>query len=137
MDKVWNAGCACGQLSIRLARAPRKVSSCCCEACQKRTGAFVGVTVFFDEDQVIERRGEARVWRRTAESGNGLDYSFCPTCGSTVWWRADARPGVVAVAGGCIADPELPGPERIIWTEHRHPSVRVAEGVREYPKGPN
>ncbi len=137
MDKVWNAACACGQMSVRLRGAPKLVSSCCCEACQRRGGAFVSVTVFFDDDQVLERRGETRTWRRTGESGHVIDFSFCPTCGSTVWWRAQARPGTVLVAGGCMTDPELPGPERLIWTDYRHPSVRMAENVREYPRGPN
>lgn len=130
------AGCACGQMSIRLRGEPRRVSSCCCEACQKRTGAFVGVTAFFAEDQVVERRGDARVFHRVAESGNALDFRFCPDCGSTVWWLAEARPGMVMVAGGAFADPDLPGPERIIWTDYRHPSVVTPEGVRDYPKNP-
>lgn len=136
MTKVWDAGCACGQMGIALRGDPERVSSCCCEACQKRTGAFVGVTVFFQEAQVVERRGEARTYRRIAESGNGLEFRFCPDCGSTVWWLAEARPGRVMVAGGAIADPELPGPERIIWTDHRHPSVQVAEDVRAHPRNP-
>lgn len=131
------ATCACGGLKVTLRGDPMKVSSCCCQQCQKRTGSFYGVTAFFEEDQLTDRQGAEAVFRRIGESGKPLDFRFCPGCGSTVWWTAGARPGRVMVAGGAFADAGLPPPERIIWTEHRHPSVRVAEEVREYPGAPD
>jgi hypothetical protein len=124
-------------MSIAVKGEPSLVSNCCCEACQRRTGSFFGVTVFFAESQVQGRSGEHRTYRRVAESGNAIDFQFCPTCGSTVWWTAQARPGTVLVSGGALADPTLPDPGRYIWTDHRHPSVCVPEGVPAFPRGPN
>lgn len=131
------AACACGALKVTFRGEPMKVSSCCCQQCQRRTGSFYGVTVFFEEGQMAAREGAESLFRRTGESGKPLDFRFCPSCGSTVWWTAGARPGRVMVAGGAFADANLPAPERIIWTEHRHPSVRVDEGVREYVRSPD
>lgn len=133
---LHDAACACGELKVRLRGDPQYVSSCCCEQCQRRTGSFFGVTAFFAEDQVASRTGAETTFRRLAESGNALTFHFCPGCGSTVWWEPQARPGMVAVAAGAFADPDFPGPQRMIWTDHRHPWVCTPEGLPLYPKGP-
>ena len=130
------AACACGQLSIRLSGDPVLVSSCCCQQCQRRTGAFFGVTAFFERGQVQASEGEATEFRRTADSGADLTFRFCPRCGSTVWWEPHARPGLVAVAGGAFADPTLPPPKRMVWTEHRHPWVCTPEGLATFERSP-
>lgn len=134
--KIQEAACACGQLRIRLKGAPDYISSCACQACQRRTGAPFGVTAIYRQDQVADNAGEARTWRRIAESGNWVEYSFCPTCGSTVWWEAQARPGTVLVAGGAFADADYPPPQRMIWTDYKAAWVRPPEGVPVYPRGP-
>jgi hypothetical protein len=90
---IREAACACGGLKLRLKGDPEYVSSCACQACQRRTGAPFGVTAIFLDEQVTEQTGEAKVWRRVAESGNWIDYSFCPGCGTTISWLAEGRPG--------------------------------------------
>jgi hypothetical protein len=69
--------------------------------------------------------GEATAWTRTAESGNALTFSFCPTCGSTVYWEGASFPGLVAVAIGSFADPTFPAPAVSVWEEARHPWVSL------------
>jgi len=133
---IHEAVCACGGLQIRVKGPPDYVSSCACQACQRRTGAPFGVTAIYLNEQIVGRSGESRAWRRIAASGNWVDYHFCPTCGSTVWWEAEARPTSVAIAGGAFADKDFPPPQRMLWTEHRAPWVRPPEGVPEYPQAP-
>jgi hypothetical protein len=133
---IREAACACGGLKLRLKGDPEYVSSCACQACQRRTGAPFGVTAIFLEEQVTEQTGEVKVWRRVAESGNWIDYSFCPGCGTTVSWLAEGRPGKVMVAGGCFADKDFPPPQRMIWIEHRAPWVRPPEGAPEITGAP-
>jgi hypothetical protein len=130
------ASCHCGELSIRLAGDPEYVSSCCCQACQRRTGSLFGVTAFFREDQVIEKAGPVGDYRRIGESGKALDFHFCTNCGSTVWWEPHARPGRVAVSAGAFADTAFPAPQRMIWTEHRHPWVCTPEDLPLYERAP-
>lgn len=134
--RIREAACACGGLKLRLTGDPEYVSSCACQACQRRTGAPFGVTAIFLKEQVLTHDGQPSTWRRIAESGAWVDYSFCSTCGTTVWWDAQARPGKVAVAGGCFADKAFPPPQRMIWIEHRAPWVRPPEGVPEITGAP-
>jgi hypothetical protein len=83
--RLREAACSCGDLKIRLRGDPTYVSSCCCQACQRRSGSLYGVTAFFAEDQVEGTEGTATNFHRIAESGNGLTFHFCPRCGSSVW----------------------------------------------------
>src|SRR4051812_19635403 len=92
------AACSCGQLRIRVKGAPRIVSSCHCLACQRRTGALFGSAAFFPRDQVVATQGERRTWRRQGDSGAGLSFHFCPTCGSTVFWENERLADIVSVA---------------------------------------
>ena len=130
------ASCACGGLTIALEGEPEKVSSCCCQQCQRRTGSFFGVTAFFLQEQVISTEGDQNTFERIGESGHPLTFRFCPRCGGTVFWHAQALPGRVAVAVGAFADAGFPAPERMVWTEHRHPWVLTPDGLALHERAP-
>ncbi len=120
MSQERTATCHCGQLRVRLTGDPRLVSSCHCQACQRRTGALFGSTSFFKKSQIVAIDGEDRRWPRTADSGNVLTFHFCPTCGSNVYWESSGSPDLVSIAVGCFADPQFPAPVRTVWTETKH-----------------
>lgn len=134
--KSREASCCCGALTIRLTGDPEYVSSCACQACQRRTGSAFGVTAFFKAEQVAGEWGEATVFERIGASGKPLFFRFCPSCGSTVWWEALARPGRIAVAVGAFADKDFPAPQRLIWSEHKAAWVRPPDGASEYLQAP-
>ena len=136
-QSVREAACACGDLKIRLRGDPAYVSSCCCHQCQRRSGSLFAVTAYFADHQVEKTEGAAISFHRIAESGNGLTFHFCPRCGYSVWWEAQARPGSVCVAGGAFADAGFPSPQRMIWTEYRHPWICTPDDLPVFPKGPS
>ena len=135
-ETLREAGCACGDMKVKLRGDPAYVSTCCCQQCQKRTGGFFGVTAFFEEDQLVSTDGAETIFRRIGESGKPLDFHFCSRCGSTVWWEPHARPGRIAVAAGAFADAGFPSPQRMIWTEHRHPWVMTPDDLPLYDRSP-
>ena len=135
-DKVREASCSCGKLTIKLTGDPEYVSSCACQACQRRTGSAFGVTAFFQEAQMVGEWGESSVFERVGGSGQPMFFRFCPHCGSTVWWEALARPGRVAVAAGAFADKAFPAPQRLIWADFAADWVRAPEGAKVFPEGP-
>ncbi|WP_216361268.1 GFA family protein [Caulobacter mirabilis] len=121
------ATCSCGALRIACAGEPVRISVCHCLACQRRTGSAFGSAVFFQTaDTVVS--GESRTWTRVGESGGQAVHHFCPTCGSTVFWRPDFRPDRVGVALGAFADPTMPPPDKQVYAETAHPWVTI-EGV--------
>lgn len=133
---IREASCACGQLKIRLRGDPEYVSSCACQACQRRSGSAFAVTAYYAEGEVVAFEGEASLFQRLGGSGLPLVFRFCPDCGSTVWWEPKWRPGRIAVAAGGFADRTFPAPQRLIWTEHKASWVRPPEGAPEFPRAP-
>jgi len=118
------AQCSCGDLSVICRGEPALVSLCHCRECQRRTGSTYGIAAFFPRPQ-LEISGEATAYRRRGDSGFDVTLHFCPRCGSTVYWEAARKPGMIAVAVGAFADPEFPAPDKQVYTQHRHPWVAV------------
>jgi hypothetical protein len=130
------AACSCGQLKVRLDGEPALVSSCHCLACQRRTGAVFASNAFFKRDQVAAVEGEYRTWRRAGDSSRFLDFHFCPTCGSTVFWEAEGTPDLVTVAIGAFADPSFPAPVRTVWAEKKHGWLPFPDSIPHHPGDP-
>ena len=135
-DTVREASCGCGKLTIKLSGDPEFVSSCACQACQRRTGSAFGVTAFFKDAQMVGEWGAATVFERMGGSGQPMFFRFCPNCGSTVWWEALARPGRIAVAAGAFADKDFPAPKRLIWADFGPAWLTAPDGAQRFAEGP-
>jgi hypothetical protein len=114
------ASCCCGQLRVTCEGEPVRISMCHCLACQQRTGSVFGTQARFPRDQVSEIQGRATQFTRVADSGNSVTFSFCPVCGSTVYWELEKMPDVIAVAVGAFADPGFPEPRYSVYETLRH-----------------
>ena len=112
------ASCACGALTVTVSAPLRQVHVCSCANCQRKTGSAFSYNSFFADDAVTIA-GEHRVWRGSSDSGRWNDVHFCPTCGSTVFSKLEALPGLTAVSSGCFADPTFAKPERLWWASNR------------------
>ncbi|WP_412457944.1 GFA family protein [Sphingobium yanoikuyae] len=97
------ATCCCGALSMATIGEPIKISACHCRSCQKRTGSAFSVAVFFDRENA-RPRGPSEMFTRLGDSGLPVDFHFCPSCASTLFWYPKFRPAWVGVAIGCFDD---------------------------------
>jgi hypothetical protein len=113
------ASCSCGQLKATCEGEPVRRSMCHCLACQQRTGSAFGIQARFTREKVVIE-GTATKYVRTGDSGGTVTLSFCPTCGSTVYWEIDRMPEFVAVAVGAFADPTFAPPTVAIYEARRH-----------------
>jgi len=122
------AQCGCGRLRIRVRGEPVFVAACHCDFCQKHTGSAFRLNSIFGEDQIIEITGDSSVYNGLEIDGVGIagsdeagvSFHFCPTCGSTVYWRGDLVPGGYCIAVGSFVEPDFPKPTLEAWTELRH-----------------
>lgn len=126
------ATCSCGQLSARVPEYSRMVVACHCHACQKRSGSPFGVAAYHPEAEV-ETSGQASGFTRSTASGGSFEQSFCPRCGTTVWYRASLRPGLIGIPVGGFADPAHPPPVRSVWEQSTHAWVRLPV-AHHYPR---
>lgn len=127
------ASCVCGKLRVTVEGPPSVVSSCCCRPCQRRSGSLVAVQAFYEVEQLVTVVGPSQTFKRSGDSGANVTFHFCAQCGTTLYWFPEFRPGKVAVAAGAFADKSFPAPERLVWTDFKHPWVQVPSGTSEYP----
>jgi hypothetical protein len=114
--------------------APEKVSACHCIACQRRTGAPLGVSAAYNSADVVIA-GASTAFQRPTASGGTSTFHFCPVCGTTVYWNSHKFPRLTGVAVGAFADPAFPAPVRSVWEQTRHDWVYVGTADEHYPQG--
>lgn len=118
---------------------PLAVTICHCDYCQKRTGSPFLVGARFDEEQFVEIRGETKIYNGleldgigARSSDLGIDYHFCPTCGSTVYWTIEGPPKFFAITVGNFVDPDFPAPTTEMNTALRHAWVPPVPGAAQF-----
>jgi len=131
-DVTREARCFCGDLTLAVRGDPLFVSSCACTRCQRRTGAFYGVTVYVRPSQIVARSGATD----TCNVSGATVFHRCARCGTSMWWVPEGEDDIVGVAGGCFAGQDLPSPQRMVYTATKHPYVCVPDGVPTWEDGP-
>jgi hypothetical protein len=125
------ASCSCGQLRVTTEGEPIRVSICHCLACQRRTGSAFGVQARFHPDNVrIE--GRHTEYTRISDDGEPRTFSFCPDCGSTVFYGLDVEADMIAIPVGAFADPSFPAPIRSIYESRQHAWVALPRDIDHY-----
>jgi hypothetical protein len=123
--------CQCGKLAAVITGDPQMIGVCHCEDCQRRTGSVFGAAAYFQKEQVrIE--GDRSVFAKAGSSSLQKRLSFCPTCGSTIYWELDALPGLCAVAVGAMFDPALGEPSMSWWDRSAHSWVQLPDGAKNH-----
>lgn len=122
------ATCRCGRLSATATGEPVRVSICHCHACQQRSGSAFSWQARWPEAQVTTR-GEAKAWQRTGDEGQVAEFSFCPVCGTTVWYVNESMPGVTAIPLGGMdgqhPPQDQPAPKVSVYENRLQPWLAV------------
>lgn len=122
------ASCSCGQLSVTVEGDPIRISVCHCLACQRRSGSVFAAQARFPRANV-QFSGQGTEFVRVGDEGGRATFTFCPTCGATVYYINAGQEDVVAVPVGAFADPTFPGPSFSVYEERMHAWVRVPDDI--------
>ena len=125
---MHEAQCSCGGLRVKAVADPKVVIMCHCTECQRRTGAPFGVSAYFDQND-IEVSGSSTIYQRSSDAERAITGHFCPTCGTTVHWRAEFVPDFIGVAVGCFSEPDFPAPQRAVHVRRKHAWVTIPDGI--------
>ena len=120
MDAIQTARCNCGNLEADCSGTPARVSVCHCLFCKRRTGSAFSYNATFSVTQVTVN-GAFNTFRRLSETGRRAQYNFCPTCGSTLFYEIEERPGMISIPAGAFADPNFLEPTTEVFGEQRNP----------------
>jgi hypothetical protein len=119
-----SGGCACGAVRFTIKRH-LYAQLCHCDACKKRTGSAYGISVAIEDSDLEEFHGEIRTFTRIAETGNPVEYDFCPVCATTVRWRVAALRGRQVFAGGAFDKPSAFEMAGEMYTAEALPWARI------------
>jgi hypothetical protein len=122
------ASCSCGQLTATVEGDPVRVSVCHCLACQRRTGSVFGAQARFPGANV-RFSGQGKEFTRVGDEGGRSTFTFCPTCGATVYYTTAGLEAFVAFPVGAFADPTFPAPSVSVYEERMHPWVVMPTGI--------
>ena len=117
-------GCHCGAVRYEVSGEPQHVALCHCRDCRRSAGAPMVAWAAFAEGELTVTQGETTTFN---SSGTAL-RSFCPACGSGLFYRnAEYLPGIVDIQSATFDDPEALPPfghiqtaERLDWMAEAH-----------------
>lgn len=117
---VGLASCSCGQLRAEVHEDPIVVSVCHCYSCQRRTGSvFSAQAAFPREAAAIEGGGTEFV--QVGDEGAKFRFTFCPQCGSTVYYVEEGNEQVIIIPVGAYADSRFPASKVSVYEKRRPP----------------
>ena len=129
------ASCSCGQLQAEVRGDPTHVSVCHCYACQRRTGSVFSAQASFLRESV-SIRGNGTEFVRVGDEGGRFRFTFCPGCGSTVFYVEEGDEQQIAIPVGAFADSHFPVPTISVYEERRHWWVSLPDDVVEHWRNP-
>lgn len=126
------ASCSCGQLTVRAAGEPLRVSICHCLHCQRRSGGPFAQQARFPRANVL-LQGRSTEFVLAGDSGSRAHFHFCPQCGATVYYEAEALPDCIIIPVGAFADPAFPAPTVSVFEERMHGWVVPPPDAQHHP----
>lgn len=71
---------------------------------------------------------------RWYDATDEVQYGFCGTCGSTLFWRAADRPDRISIAAGTIDPPTGLTTVSALFTEEASDYHRIDETIVHFPR---
>ena len=141
MSETRTASCCCGELTMTVSGEPERIIRCHCDYCQRRTGSVFQVSCWYYDDQVVERTGSGTIFNE-GPNNPGIDYVFCPRCGSTVYWEFRALAPFLGgnqlygIAVGNFVETDFPAPNLDAENVSRHHWIDELPGLEPHPRQP-
>lgn len=96
-------GCYCGRIRYEARFPSRFVGHCHCNNCRRAHGAAFVTWAGFPDGQLRFLAGGDELAHWTTDTG--ATRSFCPTCGSTLFFRSERWPNETHLAVGNLDGP--------------------------------
>jgi hypothetical protein len=129
------ASCSCGHLRAEVRGEPISVAVCHCYACQRRTGSVFSTQASFSRESVAVK-GDGTEFVRVGDEGARFTFTFCPRCGSTLFYVEEGDEQHIAIPVGAFADSHFPVPTISVYEQRRDSWVSLPEDVEVHRRNP-
>ena len=93
------------------------MANCHCNDCKKASGSGYTANAAFPETNV-SISGEVKYFENKGGSGAAVNRGFCTNCGSQIFGKPAAMPGVLIIRAGTLDDLSIYKPQIDIFTSH-------------------
>jgi len=101
LEAKYSGRCLCGEIIYSVDSEPLFSGNCHCKDCQRSSGsAYVPALVFLEKDVPIG--GQAKYFESTSDSGSIHTRGFCSNCGSQLFAKFSAMPGLLGIKAGTL-----------------------------------
>ena len=128
-------GCLCGKVRYSGNAEPVFTGVCHCRDCQKFSGGAFAIVVAVPKD-ALSIQGTLKTFSKPGDTGNTIERSFCPECGSSIADEASAMPDVVMLGSGTLDDSSWVKPAMQIFCDSAQPWVQLGGEMKAFPKMP-
>ena len=111
------------------------VSVCHCYACQRKTGSVFSTQAAFPHE-VAGIEGEGPEFVRVGDEGARFGFTFCPQCGSTVFYVEEGNEQFIVIPVGAFVDSRFAAPAVSVYEKRRHSWVSLPDDVEHWRKDP-
>ena len=125
--------CLCGEVCYTLTGEPIATAVCHCKNCQRQSGSAFSLVVIARSSKVAIVGG-LKTYLDTAESGAVLERCFCPECGSALFSRQPATPGITVLKAGTFDDTAWLQPQLHIWCNSAQSWVDIPQNLPHFPR---
>ncbi|MDB5765419.1 MAG: hypothetical protein JWQ61_233 [Collimonas fungivorans] len=104
------------------------MSVCHCLSCQRRTGGVFAAQARFPR-QAVEISGTGTEYVRVGDEGGRCRFTFCPTCGATVYFVMEGTEDSIAIPVGAFAESSFPAPTFSVYEDRMHSWVTMPKDM--------
>lgn len=127
-----HGSCLCAGISFTITGPLEPVQVCHCAQCRQAQGGPVATNIPVALAALTFHRGEDLL--QHYESSPGKVRAFCKVCGSPVFSKRDALPGVVRIRAGLLEEPVAATLAFHAFTASKASWWPICGGLPEYPQ---
>lgn len=124
MGETRTGGCLCGAVRYSFTGEPLMQAVCHCKNCQRQAGSGWSMLIALPVD-AVKIEGEVSTYVDHGDSGGEVRRQFCPTCGSPLFSRVPAQPGMIFIKAGTLDDTTGFAPTLQFWTRSKQTWIDI------------
>lgn len=121
--------CLCESITYEIRGEARDVVNGHCSRCRRHTGHFMAASQATVDD--VDIHGETLRWYNATDE---VQYGFCGSCGSTLFWRTARHPDRISIAAGTLTPPTGLKTVAAIYTDYSSDYHSFDESTPRFPE---